>query len=99
LKKSSKKRSREGFFIGLCVIVHKGRFTDVMLKQHDDAPNPAETDENVEDDRYNRSGSEDPCYQIEIEKTDKQPVQSTYYHQDQGNDIHEITPFTPLVWT
>ena len=92
-----KKKKPSGFFVSLRIIVHKCRFSYVMLKQHDDSPDPAETDKNIENDRNDRSGSEDPCNEIEIEKTDKQPVQCTDDHKDQGNDIHEITPFTPLV--
>ena len=40
--------------------------------------------------------AEDPGYDIEAEKTDTTPVESTYDGNDQGNSIHNHNPISSL---
>lgn len=79
------------------VVMHKLCPANVSLKQHYDAPYPAETDEDVKNRRYDGTGAEDPGDEIEVKQSDEQPVQCADDHENQGNDVHEITPFTALV--
>jgi hypothetical protein len=84
LKNPVRKKKPHGFFVDedSNVVMHEGCFPDILLKQHDDSPDSAEPDENVQDDRHDRAGTEDPCDKVEIEDADKQPVQCAYDHQD-----------------
>ena len=67
--------------------------TYIPLEQHRDAPDSGKTDDGIDNSRHDRSGTENPGNEIELEQTNQKPIQSTDNHQNQCDCIHEINSF------